>query len=102
MLLCQLGLGELSRGLDDDLRPYRRPVQLRRVLLGEDLDLLAIDGNRVRLSGNLVGKIAQDRVVLQKMGQCLGIGEIVDGNEIQIRIVESCAKNIPANAAKTV
>jgi hypothetical protein len=40
-----LGVGELAGGFDDDLRADRSPVELGRVLGGENFDLLAADGD---------------------------------------------------------
>jgi hypothetical protein len=47
---CALALvrvGEEAGGFDDDLRADGSPVELGRVALGEDLDLLAVDGDEV-------------------------------------------------------
>ena len=41
------GIGEEAGGFDDDLRADGSPVQLGGVALGEDLDLLAVDGDEV-------------------------------------------------------
>jgi hypothetical protein len=41
------GVGEVAGGLDDDFRAGGGPVQLGGVALGEDLDLLAVDGDEV-------------------------------------------------------
>jgi hypothetical protein len=41
------GVGEEAGGLDDDLRADGGPVELGGVALGEDLDLLAVDGDEV-------------------------------------------------------
>ena len=102
MLFGQLGLGELAGRLDDDLRADRRPVKFGGIFLGEDLDLLAIDADGIGAGGNLVRKVAKDGIVLQQMGERLGISEIVDGDEFQAGIVQRGAKNIAANATKTV
>src|SRR4030043_1080803 len=36
------------------------------------------------------------------MGQCLGIGEIIDCYELQIFPVKTCSKDIPANPTKPI
>ena len=102
MLLGQFGFGELSGGFDDHLRANRLPIQLGGIFLGENLDVLAIDGDGIVRSRKSDSEVTEDGVVLQQMGQSLGIGEIVDGDELQARIVECGAKNIAANAAKAV
>ena len=42
-----LGIGEPAGGFDHDLRADRTPVELGGILHGEDLDLLAADGNGI-------------------------------------------------------
>src|SRR5579863_1410694 len=97
-----LALGKFSCGLDNHLRADRFPIQLRRILFREDFDLLAVNADGIRLGGNLVLQIAEDGVVLQQMSQRLGIGEIVDGDKLEVGVVEGGAKNVAANAAKSV
>ena len=86
VLLGVVGIGEPSRRLNHHLRPHGVPGQSGRVFFFEYLDCLAVDRNAVGARGNLIGKIAQNRVVLQKMGQSFGIRQIVDRDEVQVRI----------------
>ena len=59
--LAFVGLGEEAGGLDDDVDAEVAPRQVGRVALGEHLDGLAADGDRVvRRSVTLVGEAAQD------------------------------------------
>src|SRR5208283_1872704 len=53
-------------------------------------------------SPNIRTKIAENRVVLEKVGQGGRAGEIVYGDDIDVRIVEGCAEYIAANTAKTI
>ena len=48
------GVGEEAGGFDDDLGADGGPVELGGVALGEDLDLLAVDGDGVGAVGDLV------------------------------------------------
>ena len=101
----RLGLGrvgEVAGRLDDDLRADDSPVQLGGVALGPDLDLLAVDGDEVVAGGDFVLQVAQNRVVLEQMGQSRRAGQVVDGNKIDLRIAESGAQNVAANAAEAV
>ena len=79
-----LRLGELAGRFDDNLRAHRFPIQLGGIFFGEDLDVLAIDADGIVGGGDLVRQVAEDGVVLQKMRQRLGAGEVVDGDEFQI------------------
>src|ERR1700732_4465705 len=53
-------------------------------LFFEDLDGLAVDRDAVRTSRNLIGKVAENRVVLQEMGQRFWIRQVIDRDEIQV------------------
>ena len=48
----------------------------------------AVDADAVWPGGDLVGQIAQDGIVLKKVSQSLGIGEIVNCDEFNVGIVE--------------
>ena len=102
VLLGQLALGELAGRLDHDLGADGFPIELGRVLLGEHLDVLAVDADEVCAGGNFVGQVAKDGVVLQQMGQRLGVGEIVDRDEFQVRVIERRTKNVAADAPEAV
>ena len=100
-----LGLGCVSKvagGLNDDLCADGSPVQLGGILLGEDLDLLAIDGDEIFAGGDFIFQVAQDRVVLEQVGQRRGAGQVVDGNKIDLLIAKRGAQNIAANAAEAI
>src|ERR1700734_4440301 len=75
------GVGEEAGGFDDDLGAYAGPVELGGVALGEDLDLLAVDGDEVFAVGDFVFEIAEDGVVLEEVSQGGGGGEVVNGDE---------------------
>jgi hypothetical protein len=62
----------------------RAPVGLGRVALGEDLDGLAVDGDRVLVVGDLALETAQDRVVLEQVRQGLVVGQVVDGHDLDV------------------
>ena len=96
------GVGEEAGGLDDDLRADVGPVELGGVALGEDLDLLAVDGDEVVAVGDFVLEVAEDRVVLEQVGQGGRAGQVVDGNKFDLGIAERGAQNVAANAAEAV
>ncbi len=102
MLFGIVRVGETAGRFHHNLNAQRLPVQQRRVLLREDLYLLAVDDNGVAFGLNVGFKIAEDRVVLEKVGQSLRAGEIVYGDDIDVRIVKRCAENIAANTAKAI
>ena len=102
VLLGQLRLGEFSRGLDHDLHAERTPVELGRLPFREHANLLAIDADGVFASGDVVGQIAQDGVVLQQMRQRLGAGQIINRYDVNFLVIECGTKNVAADAAKSV
>jgi hypothetical protein len=51
---------------------------------------------------DLVLQVAQDRVVLEQVGQRRRAGQVVDGNKIDLRIAKRGAQNVAANAAEAV
>ena len=79
-----LALGEEAGRLDHDVGAEVAPGQVGRVALGEDLDLLAVDGDRAVGRLDLAREAAEDRVVLEQVGERLGVGEVVDRDEVEV------------------
>jgi len=97
-----LGVGEEAGGLDYDFGAYGSPVELGGVALGEDLDGFAVDGEGVGGVADFVLEVAEDGVVLEQVGERGGGGEVVDGDEFDVRIAEGCAENVASDAAEAV
>ena len=97
-----VGVGEEAGGLDDDLRADGGPVELGGVALGEDLDGLAVDDDGVFGRGDFVLQVAEDGVVLEQVGERGGGGEVVDGDEFDVRVAERGAENVASDAAEAV
>ncbi len=51
---------------------------------------------------NRHGQLPEHRIVLQKVGQGLGVGKVVYRDEFYIVPIETRADDIPANAAEAV
>ena len=97
------GIGEEAGGLDDDVNPQLAPGKVRRILLGECLDLLATDLDGVIVVGDFFGEASEDGVVLQEMGKGLVVSEVVDGNHLEISAgCDERAEVIASNAAEAV
>ncbi len=96
------GVGEEAGGFDDDLGADGGPVELGGVALGEDFDLLAVDGDEVGAVGDLLLEVAEDGVVLEEVGQGGGGGEVVDGDEFDVRVAEGGAEDVASDAAEAV
>ena len=80
------GVGEEAGGFDDDFGADGGPVELGGVALGEDLDLLAVDGDGISVGGDVILEVAEDGVVLEEVGEGGGGGEVVDGDELDLGI----------------
>ena len=80
------GVGEDARGLDDDVDAQVAPRQVGRVALAEDLDLLAVDDQRVLgvLDGAVEGAVGG--VVLEEQGVQLDRHEVVDGDDLRVGV----------------
>jgi hypothetical protein len=102
MGFCLLRVGEEAGGFDDDLGADGGPVELGGVALGEDLDLLAVDGNAVGAVGDLVREVAEDGVVLEKVGEGGGGGEVVYGYEFDVWVADCAAEDVASDAAEAV
>ncbi len=82
--------------------PTEAQSSLAGIALGEDLDFLAVDGDEVGSVGDLLLEVAEDGVVLEKVGQGGGGGEVVDGYEFDVRVADSAAEDVASNAAEAV
>jgi hypothetical protein len=91
-----------SGGFHHHFRAQRIPVDLRRVLGGENFDLLVADGDRIGIRGDRFGERSEHGIVFQKVRQSLRIGNVIYRHELHIVPVQACTDNIPANAAEAV
>src|SRR5258706_2317889 len=92
----------MPRGLDHNLRADRIPVELARVALGENLELGPSHRDRIQLGLQFHVKTAQYGIVLEQMGERLGVGKIVDCDKLYVLAVKSRADHVPADAAEAV
>ena len=99
----QGGVGEEPGGLDDDVGTDVGPLQGGRVALGERLDLLVADPDRV-VGGRHVGvQPAQDRVELQQVGKDGVVGQVVDADDLDVGTRRTDgAEEVPADPAEPV
>jgi len=104
MLARTFSVREAAGGLEHDVDAEVFPRQLRRLLLGEDLDLVAVDGDAVRAGADVSGIGAVHRVVLEQVRERLGIRQVVDGDEVEIRHARELggAQHLPSDSAEAV
>ncbi len=71
-VLSRVGtLGEQASRFDDDGRAHRRPVNFRRIFRAEHFEGFAVHGDGVVGVAHLIGKIAQDGIVFEQVGERL-------------------------------
>ena len=82
------------------------PTEAQSSLAGsrsaKTLICLAVDGDEVGAVGDLVLEVAEDGVVLEQVGQGGGGGEVVDGDEFDVRVAEGAAEDVASDAAEAV
>ena len=98
-----LAVGEEAGGLNDNLNAELAPGQVGGVTLREHLDVLAVDDDALVIVGDLALEATRDRVVLQQVSEGLVVGEVVNGDDLDVRaLLESGAEEVTANAAEAV
>ncbi len=95
-------VGEVTCRFDNDLSTKRRPVNCGRILGREDLEWLSINADGVAFDLNVGVQPAQDRVVLQKVSQCLCVSKVVGCNELDSRVLQAGPKHISPDTAEAV
>src|SRR6185437_9760135 len=78
------------------------PWQLCRVLHGEDLELILVDGDLVAARLDVGLQIAENRVVLEQMRQGRGIRQVVDRDEVDLAAARRRAHDVATDAAESV
>src|SRR5690606_23156022 len=97
-------LGQEQAGrLDDDVGADFVPLQLGRVLHGGQADGFAIDNQGVAVHRDLALEAAVHRVVLQHVGQVIGLQQVVDADDLDvIEILDGGTEHHAANATEAV
>ena len=100
IVLGLLPVGEMPRRLDHEVDVL--PGQLRGVALAEDLDLPAVDLQRLAVGFDFPGERSERGVVAQQVSERLGVGQVIDGDEFDAGIAEPRPQYVAADAAETV
>ena len=103
MSLGLLTVGEEAGGLNDNLNTELAPRQVGGVTLSEHLDVLAVNDDTLVVVGDLTLEAARDRVVLQQVSEGLVVGQVVHGDDLDVRaLLEGGAEEVTADAAEAV
>lgn len=95
---------ELARGLDDDLDSVVAPRQLRRIPLGTDRDLVAVDGDSITEVFDILAQRPEGAVVAKKSGHRGGVGDIIDRHDLKVGVLgcQHIPQVVPADPTKSV
>src|SRR2546425_2092235 len=97
------GVGKETRRLDDDVDSQVLPGELRRIALRQDLDPATIDDEAVRGCRDLARILPVVRVVLEKVGVHLRIGEVVQRNDLDLGVTfDQGFQELPSDTTETV
>ncbi len=87
------GIGKEACALDNNLNTLAAPLNRGRILFSKNLDSVPIDKEVVSFVADVAFERAIVGVELQQMGICFGIGEIVQGNDLNIPVQTILLKN---------
>ena len=104
MLLGTLTIREETGAFERDLDAIGGVRKLGRIAFGRHLDMLSIDDDGVALGLDVARELAVDAIVLEQPGVGLGVGEIVDADQLQPAVgpLKDRAGDQPADAAESV
>ena len=96
--------GVEAGALEHDVNLQLAPGAIRGVLLGVDADLVAVhdDGILGGLDLVVAGVVALGGVILQQVGQHLGGGQVVDGDDLVALSAEHLTESQAANTTETI
>src|ERR1700733_7144864 len=93
---------EQSGRFDDDLHAEPAPRQLGRVAFCQHLHRLAIDEDGAVLDFDLVAELAVDGIVFEELGEGGRVGDVVDGDDLEVLLGQGRAQEHPAYPAESV
>ena len=104
MLLRAVAVGEEAGAFERDVDAVGLVRQVGGIALGGDMDALAIDDDVIAVGRHLAREFAVDAVVLEQPGIGLGVGEVVDADQLEPAVgpLEDRAGDQPADAAEAV
>src|ERR1019366_5942755 len=97
-------IGEAPGGFDHEVDAEVPPRQFGRVFFREHLDAVAIDVEPIPRYAQCAGEMSVHGIVLEKVRQRRGAGQVVDGNEFDIVVAQHLrgAQDVPPDPAEPV
>jgi hypothetical protein len=93
---------ELASALDDDLYRLALPGQERRLTDGADRNLASVDEQEVAVQSDIQVEPTEGAVPAQQVPQRLGVGDVVDGDDLEVVALRGASQVGAADAAKSV
>src|SRR4029077_19071438 len=103
MLCRSLAVGEEPGRLDDDVDAAVGPWECSLIPLGEHLERASVNGDLVLTGLDLGVENTVCGVVLQHVREHIGVGKVVDRDDLEARFLpEVCAVEVAPDAAEAV
>ena len=102
MSLSLCSFGKATSGFNYDISTNLAPRNLSRVRRSKYGNLFAINNDAVVFARNFMVIGAMYGVIFQQMSQSSAIAQIINTNNLNLRVNESYTENLAANAAKTI
>ena len=104
MLLGGGALGEPSGALQYQLDAEVLPGKFLRLLDGRHLERFAVHHEAVAFDLDRAREAPVHRVVLEQVGERLGIGDVVDGDELEVALIpeDGRAQHVAPDATEPV
>ena len=100
---CSFVREEKAGGLDNDIGANLAPPEVCRIHLGGETDTVAIDNHGVALDGDVSLELPVYGIVLEHVGQILGIQKVIDPHDLDIfEIFHHGTENHAPDTAETV
>jgi hypothetical protein len=97
-----VAIREQPRRLEHEVDAERLPRQLRGILDREHLELVAVDGDPIPRGLDARLEVSQNRIVFEQVGEGLGVGQVVDGHDVDRLVADRGAHDVPADPAEPV
>ena len=101
-LALRLG-GKEAGALEDDINPQFSPWKVLGVGLFVNPNIFAVNRQGILVALDCMAGVGSlHAVVLQKIGQHLGIGQVVDGDNLKLLVPENLAEGKPSDSAEPI
>jgi hypothetical protein len=95
-------LPEKAGGLDHDLAAELAPGKIGGIAFRQDAHLARADTKAAGGAFHRLRKLAVHRVILEQVRQGLGVGDVIDSDELELAIVGPDAHHAAADPAEAV